>query len=137
MPNRIPRIIIAALKGGSGKTIVSLGLAASWRDRGFKIAPFKKGPDFIDSSWLSLATGHPCYNLDSFLMTEPQIVQSFLTNSAENDISLIEGNRGLFDGLDQEDGFLGIVRLEELPRLAPPDESVEETHWAQIKALYR
>ena len=102
MLNQIPRIIIAALKGGSGKTIVSLGLAASWRGKGLEIAPFKKGPDFIDSSWLTLAAGRPCYNLDPFLMTEAQIVQSVLSNSAGTDISLIEGNRGLFDGLDQE-----------------------------------
>ena len=102
MSNTLPRIIIAALKGGSGKTIVSLGLAAAWLDKGLKVAPFKKGPDFIDASWLTLAAGRPCYNLDSFLMTDPQIVQSFHSNSAGMDISLIEGNRGLFDGLDQE-----------------------------------
>jgi len=98
----LPRIIIAALKGGSGKTITSLGLAAAWLDKGLKVAPFKKGPDFIDASWLTLAAGRPCYNLDPFLMTDPQILQSFHSNSAGTDISLIEGNRGLFDGLDQE-----------------------------------
>jgi cobyrinic acid a,c-diamide synthase len=98
----LPRIIIAALKGGSGKTITSLGLAAAWLDKGLKVAPFKKGPDFIDASWLTLAAGRPCYNLDPFLMTDPQILQSFHSNSAGMDISLIEGNRGLFDGLDQE-----------------------------------
>ena len=97
-----PRIIIAALKGGSGKTITSLGLAAAWLDKGLKVAPFKKGPDFIDASWLTLAAGRPCYNLDPFLMTDPQILQSFHSNSVGMDISLIEGNRGLFDGLDQE-----------------------------------
>jgi cobyrinic acid a,c-diamide synthase len=102
MSNTLSRIIIAALKGGSGKTIVSLGLAAAWLDKGLKVAPFKKGPDFIDASWLTLAARRPCYNLDAFLMTDPQIVQSFQSNSAGMDISLIEGNRGLFDGLDQE-----------------------------------
>ena len=97
-----PRIIISGLKGGSGKTLISLGLAASWRNKGLKVAPFKKGPDFIDASWLALAAGRPCYNLDPFLMTDPQILRSFHSNSMERDISLIEGNRGLFDGLDQE-----------------------------------
>ena len=61
-----PRIIIAALKGGSGKTILSLGLTAAWREMGLSVAPFKKGPDFIDSGWLFLAAGAPCYNLDPF-----------------------------------------------------------------------
>lgn len=102
MSNIFPRIIIAALKGGSGKTIVSLGLAAAWLNKGLKVAPFKKGPDFIDAGWLTLAARRSCYNLDPFLMTDQQIIQSFQSNSAEMDISLIEGNRGLFDGLDQE-----------------------------------
>jgi len=102
MSNNLPRIIIAALKGGSGKTIISLGLTAAWLDKGLKVATFKKGPDFIDASWLDLASGRSCYNLDPFLMTDEQIIQSFHSNSSAADISLIEGNRGLFDGLDQE-----------------------------------
>lgn len=95
-----PRIIIAALKGGSGKTILSLGLTSAWKAMGHRVAAFKKGPDFIDSGWLSFAAGRPCYNLDPFLMSREQILTSLLRNSADADISVIEGNRGLFDGLD-------------------------------------
>ena len=95
-----PRIIIAALKGGSGKTILCLGLTSAWRGMGHRVAAFKKGPDFIDSGWLSFAAGRPCYNLDPFLMNPGQIVTSLLQNSADADVSVIEGNRGLFDGLD-------------------------------------
>jgi len=95
-----PRIIIAALKGGSGKTILSLGLTSAWKGMGYRVAAFKKGPDFIDSGWLSFAAGRPCYNLDPFLMNPEQIVTSMLLNSTDADISVIEGNRGLFDGLD-------------------------------------
>ncbi|OQY45059.1 MAG: cobyrinic acid a,c-diamide synthase [Desulfobacteraceae bacterium 4572_87] len=108
-----PRIIIAALKGGSGKTILSLGLAAAWRDMGHRVAPFKKGPDFIDAGWLSLATGAKCYNLDSFLMNEAQILNSFLENSKGTQISIIEGNRGLYDGLDL-DGCCSTAELAKL-----------------------
>ena len=108
-----PRIIIAALKGGSGKTILSLGLAAAWRDMGYRVAPFKKGPDFIDAGWLSLATGEKCYNLDSFLMNEAEILNSFLTHSKGTQISIIEGNRGLYDGLDLE----GCCSTAELAKL--------------------
>jgi len=97
-----PRIIIAALKGGSGKTMTSVGLAAAWRKKGLTVAPFKKGPDFIDSGWLTFAAERSCHNLDPFLMTKIQIIQSFFLNSAGADISLIEGNRGLFDGFDPE-----------------------------------
>ena len=100
MFNSFPRIIIAALKGGSGKTVISLGLTAAWRKKGHRVAPFKKGPDFIDSGWLAFAASRSCHNLDPFLMTGDQIIKSFFSNSAGADISLIEGNRGLFDGLD-------------------------------------
>jgi len=108
-----PRVIMAALKGGSGKTILSLGLAAAWREMGLQVAPFKKGPDFIDAGWLSLAAGAPCYNLDPFLMDEKQILSSFLHRSDYGKTALIEGNRGLFDGLDID----GCCSTAELARL--------------------
>lgn len=108
-----PRITIAALKGGSGKTVVSLGLTAAWRKKGYRVAPFKKGPDFIDAQWLALAAGRPCHNLDPFMMSGEQILQSFLTNSLDADLSLIEGNRGLFDGLDL-DGCCSTAELGKL-----------------------
>lgn len=95
-----PRIMISALKGGSGKTILSLGLIAAWREMGHRIAPFKKGPDFIDAGWLGFAAARTCYNLDHFLMDKEQIFESFLTHSNQADLSLIEGNRGLYDGFD-------------------------------------
>ena len=102
MLDALPRIVIAALRGGSGKTILSLGLTSAWRKKGYRIAPFKKGPDFIDAGWLAFAAGRSCHNLDSFLMTDGQIIQSFFSHSSEADLSLIEGNRGLFDGFNEE-----------------------------------
>ncbi len=108
-----PRITIAALKGGSGKTILSLGLAAAWLEKGYRIAAFKKGPDFIDAGWLAFSAGSQCYNLDPFLMNQEQILHSFLTNSADADICLIEGNRGLYDGVDVD----GTCSTAELARL--------------------
>jgi cobyrinic acid a,c-diamide synthase len=107
------RIILAALKGGAGKTILSLGLASAWRKRGQRVATFKKGPDFIDAGWLSYAAGSPCRNLDPFLMSAEQIVDSFLDHSAGADVSLIEGNRGLFDGLDP-DGCCSTAELSKI-----------------------
>ncbi|MBW2093475.1 MAG: hydrogenobyrinic acid a,c-diamide synthase (glutamine-hydrolyzing) [Deltaproteobacteria bacterium] len=95
-----PRLILAGLRGGSGKTFLTLGLIAAWREMGYDVAPFKKGPDFIDAGWHSFAAGRQCYNLDSFLMTHEQILSSFASRSRGADISLIEGNRGLYDGLD-------------------------------------
>lgn len=101
-PENHPGIVITGLRGGSGKTVVTLGLAAEWRKAGLGIAPFKKGPDFIDAGWLSFAAKRQCYNLDAYLMNEYQILDSFITHSKCADISLIEGNRGLYDGMDVE-----------------------------------
>lgn len=115
MGNLKPRIAIAALKGGSGKTIFSLGLTAAWHRKGVRVSPFKKGPDFIDAAWLTLAAGRPCYNLDSFMMTDEQIIRSFSENSVDSDLSLIEGNRGLYDGLDP-DGCCSTAELAKLLR---------------------
>jgi cobyrinic acid a,c-diamide synthase len=95
-----PRIIVAALRGGSGKTLLSIGIIAALSKLGKSIAPFKKGPDYIDAGWLALAAGRPCYNLDSFLLSRRDNLQSFLMHSRHCNISIIEGNRGLYDGID-------------------------------------
>ncbi len=98
-----PRLVIAALRGGSGKTLVSLGLVAAWRrEYGLRVIPFKKGPDYIDAGWLSLAAGGPCYNLDPFLMNPGSMLDSFVRRSLSGDCSVIEGNRGLYDGVDTQ-----------------------------------
>jgi cobyrinic acid a,c-diamide synthase len=108
-----PRILIAALRGGSGKTMISLGLIASWRKRGMAITPFKKGPDFIDAGWLARAAGRPCHNLDTFLMPAGKILLSFTHRALPSDLSVIEGNRGLYDGIDLE----GTTSTSELAKL--------------------
>jgi cobyrinic acid a,c-diamide synthase len=96
----IPRILIAGLRGGGGKTLTALGIAAAWRNSGRSVAPFKKGPDYIDAAWLSMAAGRPCRNLDLFLMPPRTILRSFAASAAAADVALIEGNRGLYDGMD-------------------------------------
>lgn len=105
MKKSFPRLVIAGLKGGSGKTTLSLGLIAAWREDGFAIAPFKKGPDYIDAGWLSRAAGRPCYNLDPFLTGNNRIRSSFTEHFADADIAVIEGNRGLYDGMDSSGTF--------------------------------
>jgi cobyrinic acid a,c-diamide synthase len=108
-----PRLIIAALRGGSGKTIVSIGIIAALRGRGHSVAPFKKGPDYIDAGWLALAAGRPCYNLDTFLLDTDLIRRSFCFHAPSFDIALIEGNRGLYDGIDL-DGATSTAELAKL-----------------------
>jgi cobyrinic acid a,c-diamide synthase len=101
-----PRLVLAALRGGAGKTLISIGLLAAWRHyHGLRLVPFKKGPDYIDSGWLAMAAQQPCYNLDPFLMTAEEMVRSFVQRSGTADGSLIEGNRGLYDGVDIKGSF--------------------------------
>ncbi|MBI4843385.1 MAG: cobyrinate a,c-diamide synthase [Nitrospirae bacterium] len=102
MAKSIPRIIISGLKGGSGKTVISLSLCSAWNAEKKKVAVFKKGPDYIDAGWLAQASGSPCHNLDLFMMNSSQIKSSFLLRASNSDIAVIEGNRGLYDGLDDK-----------------------------------
>jgi len=97
-----PRIILAGLSGGSGKTFVSIGLCRALCRRGLCVAPFKKGPDYIDASWLTLAARATACNLDPFLLTRETIAALFQERARGAGISVIEGNRGLFDGKDLE-----------------------------------
>ncbi|MFH1051006.1 MAG: cobyrinate a,c-diamide synthase [bacterium] len=96
----LPRILIAGLGGDSGKTFVSCGLVRYFKDTGLKVAAFKKGPDYIDSAWLRVASGKEVRNLDTYLIPKDSVVNSFVKNAKNNDINIIEGNRGLFDGFD-------------------------------------
>ncbi|MDW7772471.1 MAG: cobyrinate a,c-diamide synthase [Desulfobulbaceae bacterium] len=98
-------IVIAGLSGGSGKSVVAVGLTAFLAQSGHKVVPFKKGPDYIDAGWLSRAAGNPCYNLDPFLMSEEAVRTSFHNHSAGADFSIVEGNRGLYDGVNADGGF--------------------------------
>ncbi len=96
-----PRLVIAGLSGDSGKTLVALGLARALREAGLVVHGFKKGPDFIDAGWLAAATGRPCGNLDTFMMPAAALGTS-LEAAADADIVIVEGNRGLYDGVDAE-----------------------------------
>src|SRR3990167_5592641 len=93
------RLLISAAHKSSGKTTLCVGLCAVLRARGHVVQPFKKGPDFIDPMWLSLAAGRDCHNLDFYLMGRDEILRTFAARSRGADISLIEGNKGLYDGL--------------------------------------
>jgi cobyrinic acid a,c-diamide synthase len=98
-------IIVAGLSGGSGKSVVAVGLVAAYARQGRKVVPFKKGPDYIDAGWMQLAAGQPCYNLDPYLMDSEVIRHSFGLHSDNAEIAIIEGNRGLFDGVNIEGAY--------------------------------
>ena len=98
-------LIVAGMGGGSGKSVVSVGLTAHFAASQRKVYPFKKGPDYIDAGWLQLAAGVPCYNLDPYLMAKEDLLQSFYSRAGAAEICLIEGNRGLYDGVDVDGSF--------------------------------
>ena len=110
----IPRLLVSAARGGAGKTLLTLGLARELVNAGVRVRPCKKGPDYIDATWLALASRAPCANLDPFFL-EPGRLRALVqhvwrrptahgpcaTGAGESaGLLLIEGNRGLFDGRD-------------------------------------
>jgi cobyrinic acid a,c-diamide synthase len=93
-----PRIVIGGTHSGVGKTSLTLALVAALRRRGHKVQTFKVGPDFLDPSYLAIASGRPCYNLDGWMMGRKYVEGLFARATADADIAVIEGVMGLFDG---------------------------------------
>lgn len=98
----IPRLVVGACQGRSGKTTFTLGLLKALQSKGLEVQPFKKGPDYIDPSWMTYASGQPCRNLDAFMMSREEVEHTFIKHALNKDIAVIEGAMGLFDGLDVE-----------------------------------
>ena len=96
----LPRLLIAGLSGGSGKTLVALGFLLRLRRASVPVRAFKKGPDYIDAAWLRWGSGHSARNLDTYLMGQDLAASSFIRNGIDEGINVIEGARGLFDGFD-------------------------------------
>lgn len=121
----LPRLLISAPHGRSGKTTLCLGLAAAFARRGLAVQPFKKGPDYIDPSWLGEAAGRPCRNLDLFLMEADTLLEGFGRACQLADLALIEGAHGLYDGLDSEgrNSTAQLARLLQAPVILVIDAS--------------
>ena len=103
------QVFISAAHKSSGKTTVTLGLCAALRERGLNVRPFKKGPDYIDPMWLGRASGQTCHNLDFYTMQRDEIRDTVGHYAQGADISIIEGNKGLYDGLDLDIRISGVV----------------------------
>jgi cobyrinic acid a,c-diamide synthase len=112
-----PRFLVSAAHKSSGKTTIAIGLAAAFSRRGLVVQPFKKGPDFIDPLWLSTAAGRRCRNLDPYVSDDDEIRAAFLRHTAGADVALVEGNKGLYDGvaLDGSNSNAALAKVLALP----------------------
>jgi cobyrinic acid a,c-diamide synthase len=111
------RLLISSPQGRSGKTIVTVGLCDLFKRRGFSIQPFKKGPDYIDPSWLTVAAGRSCRTLDLFLIPEDRVSLSFRRSCQGVDVAIVEGAMGLYDGVDSKGTTAEIAGLLKIPVL--------------------
>ena len=93
------RIVISGTGSGAGKTSISTAIMASLSERS-TVQAYKIGPDFIDPMYHRLATGRPSRNLDGYMMGRDRIISHFTRTSAAADISVVEGVRGLYEGID-------------------------------------
>ena len=108
--------LIAAPTSGSGKTTVARGLMALLTKKGYKVQPFKCGPDYIDTKFHEAVCGRPSINLDTFMATPEHVRELFWHYAAEADVSIVEGMMGLFDGYDREkDSSYEIARVLDIP----------------------
>ncbi|MDD3530902.1 MAG: cobyrinate a,c-diamide synthase [Gallionellaceae bacterium] len=110
-------LYISAAHKSSGKTTVTLGLCRALKERGLRVQAFKKGPDYIDPIWHGLAAGRPSYNLDFRMMERKEIDALYARHAASADVCLVEGNKGLYDGMDLEgsDSNAALARQLGLP----------------------
>jgi cobyrinic acid a,c-diamide synthase len=115
--NPMSYLYLSAAHKSSGKTTLSIGLCAALRERGRIVQPFKKGPDYIDPLWLSNAADRSCINLDFNTMGHDEIREVFARYMGGADIGVIEGNKGLYDGvaLDGSDSNAAMAALLRAP----------------------
>jgi cobyrinic acid a,c-diamide synthase len=93
-----PRVVIAGVSSGVGKTTIVTGLLAALTERGLKVQSYKVGPDYIDPGFHRLASGKNAHNLDTWLVPPATLAEIFASTAAGNDIAVIEGVMGLYDG---------------------------------------
>ena len=96
--------VIAATSSGCGKTTVTLGLLRAMRRRGLNVAPFKCGPDYIDTQWHGIAAKRDSINLDTFMSSENGVRRLFCRYGSAADVCVVEGVMGMFDGYDRMKG---------------------------------
>ena len=110
------KFLIAAPTSGSGKTTVARGLMARLTQEGYRVQPFKCGPDYIDTKFHTAVCGRPSVNLDTFMATPEHVRELFVRYGQDADVCVVEGMMGLFDGYDRDKGSTAeIARVLDVP----------------------
>ena len=99
---KINAFCIAGTNSGAGKTVITLALIKAFSNIGMRVQPFKCGPDYIDTEFHTDAAGTPSYNLDTWMMGNEEIKNTFSRNIQNRDMAIVEGVMGLFDGASSE-----------------------------------
>lgn len=107
----IPRIVVAGVTSGVGKTTVAVALMHALRKKGLSVQPFKVGPDFIDPSYHTFVAKRQSRNLDVWLMGRQGVIDCFNSACEGADIAVIEGVMGLFDGMSGKDNFASTAHV--------------------------
>ncbi len=113
-----PRVVIAGVRSKIGKTMVSIGLMRALTNRGYRVQPYKIGPDFIDPSFHYFATGRHSRNLDDFMLSKADLIETFERNFRGADIAIIEGKTGLYDshdGIDERGSTAHVAKILRSP----------------------
>jgi cobyrinic acid a,c-diamide synthase len=104
-------VVVAGATSGVGKTTISLAIMDSLRKKGFRVQPFKVGPDFIDPSYHEIVTKRASRNLDVWMMNESGVTECFATACQDADLAVVEGVMGLFDGMSGKDNFASTAHV--------------------------
>lgn len=91
-------MLIAAPASGSGKTVVALGLIHRLLALGYRVQPFKAGPDYIDAGLLGALAGREAENLDPWIQGEEGAGWVWSSYGQGGAVPVVEGTMGLFDG---------------------------------------
>lgn len=111
---QVPRIVIAGVTSGVGKTTVAVAVMHALSRKGLKVQPFKVGPDFIDPSYHTFVTKRESRNLDVWMMGKEGVLDCFANACRGADVAVIEGVMGLFDGMSGRNDFASTAHVAKI-----------------------
>jgi cobyrinic acid a,c-diamide synthase len=109
-----PKIVVAGVTSGVGKTTIAVAIMHALRRKGLKVQPFKVGPDFIDPSYHTFVTKRQSRNLDAWMMGKQGILDCFANACDGADVAVIEGVMGLFDGMSGKDDYASTAHVAKI-----------------------